>query len=489
VADEGSVDQQYMARLSVLVTELANSQDVDRLQQLLASNHELLSDGVEALLDRATVAYDTSGRTQEAQATGFVRGLISSCRLFGTDAFFDALRGAMADPTADPQLLENTVRRAASEVAAGHSQSLDELRSACARIVVLFSHSPIAVQALHMYGVSMRRAYQRSGDENALESAVYALTSALRMASSDSDAQAYVMTDLGNALKNRGLLHSSVADLDRAIELQREARRRFTAEEKAYDGSGINLGSTLLMRYRLTKSDDDVMEAIALFQQAARPEANPSTVSLAFQNLALALSDRFENSGDIADLSRAIEADVSALNTLPTQDADAAERLHTLGMHLRTRFLKTSQRQDLDEAITVLQRSLDSSDPASPKSGSYHGDLGAAYEDRFRRYGDVEDHRAAIQCFREAITVLPEGSFDLAMQLHNLGEALCLRQTKTDSGLFDEGLGYLEQAVALCAALDESSSLAWSNLASALTKRFETTGDLASIFRIYERLA
>ena len=491
VIDDDCVDREFMAHLSAVVTELANSQDMDGTQQLLASNQELVSGHVEELLDRAAVSYDKSGRTEEARATEYVRELISYCRIFGTDMFFAALRHAMADPIIDPESLQDTAQRLGWEVSTGQSQSLDELRSVCAMIVVSFPHTPIAIRTLHMLGVSTRRVYLRSGDEDTLASAIYILTSALHMTSPDFGAQATgLMSDLGNALKNRGQLHDSVEDLDRAIELQREARRLLATETKASDMMDINLGSTLLVRYRLTQSADNIGEAIELFRQVAEREASPSSVSLAFYNLALAFVDRFENSGDAADLTRAIDADISGLSNLPPQAAETAERLHSLGLHLRTRFLMVGQRPDLDQAVEVLRGSVDSSGRTSSERGRYCGDLGATYEDRFRRYGDVEDHRSAIQCFREAVAILPEGSFDHAMQLHNLGEALSLRPTAGDSSDFDEGLGYLERAAASCTALSRSSSLALSNLASALTKRFETTGDLADLQRaidLYEQ--
>ena len=193
-------------------------------------------------------------------------------------------------------------------------------------------------------------------------------------------------------------------------------------------------------------------------------------------NLGIALTARFERTGDQADLDAAIDAGQQALAATPADDPDRAGRLSNLGVALTARFERTGDRADLDAAIdlpgrrwrparpttptapdgcptsappcgpglsgpgtgptwtprsTPAGRRWRPARPATPTAPCTLSNLGLALRTRFERTGDRADLDAAIDAGQQAVAASPADHPDRAGYLSNLGNALRTRFERT----------------------------------------------------------
>ncbi|WP_243407941.1 tetratricopeptide repeat protein, partial [Frankia canadensis] len=75
-------------------------------------------------------------------------------------------------------------------------------------------------------------------------------------------------------------------------------------------------------------------------------------------NLGIALRTRYERTGQVTDLDDAINTGQAAVDTTPTDHPDRAGYLSNLGIALRTRYERTGQVTDLDDAIEVYRKGV-----------------------------------------------------------------------------------------------------------------------------------
>ncbi|MGW3692303.1 tetratricopeptide repeat protein, partial [Streptomyces sp. NPDC005149] len=76
---------------------------------------------------------------------------------------------------------------------------------------------------------------------------------------------------------------------------------------------------------------------------------------------------RFERTGALADLDRAIGLAQQAVEAAPSNHPDRAVLLNNLGSALRSRFERTGALADLDRAIDLAQQALAASPADTPR--------------------------------------------------------------------------------------------------------------------------
>ena len=74
--------------------------------------------------------------------------------------------------------------------------------------------------------------------------------------------------------------------------------------------------------------------------------------------LELWLEKRFDCTGFIADLNRAVDVLGEAVTATPLDDPDRADTLSSLGTLLGRRFERTRNMADLDRAVDVLEEAV-----------------------------------------------------------------------------------------------------------------------------------
>ncbi|GAA0445318.1 hypothetical protein Aca07nite_03030 [Actinoplanes capillaceus] len=207
------------------------------------------------------------------------------------------------------------------------------------------------------------------------------------------------------------------------------------------------------------------------------------------------LRERFEHSGDIRFLNEAIVLKRDVLERLPRRRRRRVRgiALSGLGTLLTIRFGHLGERDDVDEAIGVLRRSLTAMRRRDPVRPTTLSALGAALRGRYDRLRNPADLDAAVDACRDA-TALPGGAgttiLGRAEMLSNLGVVLQIRfEAHRRLPDLTAAIEALREAITLLPADDPELPGYVSNLGLALRHRFDATGtaeDLDEAVRLFE---
>ena len=89
------------------------------------------------------------------------------------------------------------------------------------------------------------------------------------------------------------------------------------------------------------------------------------------------LSRRFERTGSIDDLNRAVDVTSMAVDATPQDHPDRAVILSNLGSHLSRRFERTGSIDDLNRAVDVASMAVDATPQDHPDRASMLSKLGS----------------------------------------------------------------------------------------------------------------
>ena len=117
---------------------------------------------------------------------------------------------------------------------------------------------------------------------------------------------------------------------------------------------------------------------------------------------AIALQRRFERTGSMDDLDRAIRTNEQAVASTPDDHPNRGMYLNNLGNALQSRFERTGSMDDLDRAITTNEQAVASTPDDHPNRGMYLNNLGSALQRRFERTGSMDDLDRAITTKEQA---------------------------------------------------------------------------------------
>src|SRR5262249_36621791 len=188
------------------------------------------------------------------------------------------------------------------------------------------------------------------------------------------------------------------------------------------------LGGALRLHHGACGDLDELDEAIRVFRQAGELAAAQRTDPAPHENnLAVALSDRYERTGRTADLDDAVAAARRAVDRTPRGHADRGMYLTNLAVYLSDRYDRTGDLADLDDATAVATDALEEIDPADPGLPRLRNLLAALHLDRYERFGRVPDLDLSITSARAAVTGARTGAPELPGYLNNLGNACRLR--------------------------------------------------------------
>lgn len=247
----------------------------------------------------------------------------------------------------------------------------------------------------------------------------------------------------------KGLVHSGVAmELTGEFEETGSAEtlaRAITATELALqwidtttpadarNGLLLNLGTLLLRRYETTGSLPDLERAITLQQQAGSSIATDSPLRGAFHNeLSVSLLTRFEQKGSMKDLDRAIGAINEAISSASSH-SDRSVLLNNKAMTLQTRFEQTGSIEDLTQAIAALDEALFATPHDEPNRPALLTSLGNALQRQFEWTRSMDSIERAIAALNLAISLTPKDDPRRVGRLGNLGTALHTRFKRTRS--------------------------------------------------------
>ncbi|MDT5107175.1 MAG: hypothetical protein QOI25_4688, partial [Mycobacterium sp.] len=260
-------------------------------------------------------------------------------------------------------------------------------------------------------------------------------------------------------------MDGTVEDLNQAVEVATAVVDAVRPGQPGRTTALNALGNALSTRYDDFGDRADLERAIKLYTEAT--ELSPSPTYL--HNLSGVLIDRYKADGRAEDLDTAIDAAERAVTFVPD-----GSHWKTLGNALRLRYDITGAPEVLDRAIEVHLNAVAATDPAAPTWPGRSQDLGNALLDRYQQTGSLADLDEAIRVFTEAVDATPERSPDRAAYLNNVGNGLRTRYWHThDADELDRAITAFEQAV----ALRGDDPIYLDNLGNALCNRATRNGD------------
>ncbi|MFJ3668114.1 CHAT domain-containing protein [Streptomyces sp. NPDC090106] len=376
----------------------------------------------------------------------------------------------------------------ATEDPADADAAIDAARRGLGGVAAGTAHRGLLLGGL---GEALRRRSQRTGSAEDIEAAVEALREARALLTGfHPTAVAKCLSELGLALGRRHLLTGDPAALDEAVDVFREAVRHPTGTpEQVVDES--HLAGTLLLRHGVTGADGDLDESVRLSRGALErlpDESGPHAAQVLF-NLGRALQAVHQRDGGLAPLDEAVRRLEGALRagraTGSPRYSDAGHALHlsNLGAVLRVRAERLGDRADLDRAVELSLQAVDALPAGHPDRATYLTNVCTALTVRYTWAGDQRDLTEAVRTAREAVagTAAAETGA-LVVHLTNLGSVL--RRRHEWSGALadlDESVEAHRAAVAALPPAHVDAALHHGNLAVAFMSRYERAEDAADL--------
>ncbi|KAJ2922780.1 hypothetical protein H1R20_g14335, partial [Candolleomyces eurysporus] len=269
-----------------------------------------------------------------------------------------------------------------------HTKDISDLRQAIFSIetsidMVMEDSNPISdanksdlAERLSKLGDFLTQCFEATGDSSDLDEVIEALRKAVDITPIiDADRRPARLNNLSNALQNRFDISQEIEDIEEAVANLEAAVELTPACHGNLPTICSNLGSALLRRFESLNDLDDLHEAIANQHRAIdlsksdHPERRYwlSKAGLAYQR-------RFERLHELLDIEESIKFKKLAVKTVEeiegkrqhSNDLSTALQSVAYGCHLK--FKTTERLEDLEEAISFQQRSLDFTPPNSPKT-------------------------------------------------------------------------------------------------------------------------
>ncbi|GDY33936.1 CHAT domain-containing protein [Gandjariella thermophila] len=238
---------------------------------------------------------------------------------------------------------------------------------------------------------------------------------------------ATALTDLYRYSRDRTLLDAAIHDLRRSAEdMPDPADRR-----AALTNLAAALHELFANTGRLTALDD----AIAVQEEVLGPGCprNPDRTL----NLGISLLDRFRRRRASADLDRAIALFEETARTA-TSWVVRASAFNSHANALSLRFDATRARADIDGCIELRERAVDTAAPGSLDEALYRGNLGVDLLTRFELDGDGRDLDRAVDTQRRAVGKVPDTSVDWVLLQVGLADSLAARTARRTADVAED---------------------------------------------------
>ncbi|MEU2042687.1 CHAT domain-containing protein [Nocardia niwae] len=314
------------------------------------------------------------------------------------------------------------------------------------------------------------------------------LTAALASTPADDTNRAKMLTLLSIAYQRRSEHGGAASDLDRAIEMAKQAVDATPAEHPDRLSFLSVLGADYFSRFVRSGSVADLDRAIEITGQVvdATPAHHPDRV-LCLSTLGGAYWARFERAGARSDLDQAIAIGERIMAAARADHPNRMLFLSLLSAAYLSRFERAAVAADLDRAIEMGEQSIAATPADHPNRSGFLAILVRAYMARFERAGAVADLNRGIELGREAVAAAPPGHPDRSEALSNLGGAYMSRFERTGMVAdLDRAIEMGEQAVNGIPADHPLRAGSLSNLGAAYRARFERAGVAADLDRAIE---
>ncbi|WP_329428889.1 hypothetical protein OG339_06635 [Streptosporangium sp. NBC_01495] len=269
--------------------------------------------------------------------------------------------------------------------------------------------------------------YRRTGLREFLEKAIAVYEFAAEGADATVWRDPVLLSGLAGRLRDRYSDSGRLDDLERALDLAGQAVSE-TPQDAPRLAARLNaLGGMLRLKYKADGGLPHLQRAIANFRRAiATAESDPERATF-HSNLAVALSERYERTGEPADLDSAIAEIEQAVRETPADSPDRVTYLGNLGVFLSDRYDRTGDLSDLDSALEVIMEAVGEADADVAETARLHSNAAILWLDRYERTGSPLQLDMSIRSAVAAVELTPPEAAELPGYLNNLGNARRMR--------------------------------------------------------------
>ncbi|MEU3615666.1 CHAT domain-containing protein [Streptomyces sp. NPDC006872] len=322
-----------------------------------------------------------------------------------------------------------------------------------------------------------------SGQVHWVDWAVRALQESVRTLPRDDLNRGVPLLELGRAHASRYGLTDDPADLESAIARLRAALDVFGADEGSAENATAAasvLAVQLARRHERTGDAADLDQAIEL-QRDAVGHACPDSLNLAALHGSLGqnLLQRFVDRHDLGDLDRCVDHLQRALAVLPPHSSNFPVLLSSLSSAQRARYEHTGHRPHLHEAVETQRAAVAACPPGGSQRRFLLGGLALLLRLRHDAEGvGTADLDEAVGLLRQVLALWPGDSGNGRITLLELAEALRSRaEARGDDADLAECVEVLRTLVAGYPADHPAQISPRTALAEALHELFLATGD------------
>jgi CHAT domain-containing protein/tetratricopeptide (TPR) repeat protein len=282
-------------------------------------------------------------------------------------------------------------------------------------------------------------------------------------------------------LDARYKLTGNLSDLKAAIQLYYDARLEEIVDAPLRLGMASNLATFLLAYYDERGDARDLESAITVLEEAQKSTRDQAEPRPAFWfTQAVALFRLYQRSGAREYLDRSLQL-LEDVTTQMGNDVPAGY-LQSLAHTYSNRFTARGDLQDLQAAVSIMERAVAITDPKHPHYPQFLGSLGGKLAERFDAVGSVDDLNRALQVARESVLHTDPNHRQAPGCWYNLAVLLRRLFKRTlDAVLLDEAIDLHFRAIEHSSEAQPAFADWLSGLANALRDRHELKGDPADI--------
>ncbi|MBE1535588.1 CHAT domain-containing protein [Actinomadura algeriensis] len=327
-------------------------------------------------------------------------------------------------------------------------------------------------QMMFLLGEKLHQRFLRTLDPSDLHRAVGLLR---RSAAPSGPEQPERLLVLARALKGWWPILQERDVLDLAIQTAEDAESIVDARHEHYPEILWTLAEGYAQRHLLTRAEGDLDRALAAATQAQLRVRRQARFNLLLCDLYL---EAYRHGGKSQDLFRALAVAENAARGVSRDHPAKPDALYRLGQALRERYERTGSVGDLDRAVLDGRAAIELLAPDDSRRSKYLTGLGNTYSTRFRLRGEGDALPAAIDLYRRAAATPP----DSCAPVVELGRTLRWRYESTgDMADLDEAIALAESRLERVSVHDLPSLLL--DLGVARRLRSAATGDPAELAR------
>ncbi|KAL5090697.1 hypothetical protein Trisim1_004006 [Trichoderma cf. simile WF8] len=276
---------------------------------------------------------------------------------------------------------------------------------------------------LRTLGHALMAKHKQTGSMSVAKRGLNALRDVINSLPRDSPYRAKYLYSLSCSLGPYSQHTGSVDDLNEGINAISEAVDMTPHDDSTYTSMLLQLTTMLKGRFDQQDSLDSLNRGINLTQQFL--DENPSHEDRVpfLSGLCLMLSSRSFRTKSIDDVNLAVKTASDALDGTPYDDEQYSARSGNLGRCLQQRFSMTGSLEDLERAIDLYEKTVDTT--TVDTRSAYMRELCRTYRLRFDETGSLEDIDQAISLWSKTLDATPpEHQFRMGILLEYADDVL-----------------------------------------------------------------